>query len=221
MIQPTTLHKPKETESPMSQNLQKVLANTYGLYLATHNYHWNVEGSDFVPLHGLFGEQYNELFQAIDVIAERIRALDAYALPFEGEEILATLDSASNPMNKEADANERAVRMVHNLIEMNDSVIKCCQSAKKEALHSKDDESADLMIGRITTASKSVMDVKKHNKKIMSYITKAIGDQEKLIVLTQPHWIYVATGLFWAIFFIILGNYADLYLEKFLDQSHF
>jgi starvation-inducible DNA-binding protein len=156
MTQPATLHKPKASESPMSQNLQKVLANTYGLYLATHNYHWNVEGSNFVTLHGLFGEQYNELFQAIDVIAERIRALDVYALPFEGEEILDTLESVSNPMNKEADANERAVRMVHNLIEMNDSVIESCQSAKKEALHSKDDESADLMIGRIMTHQKAL-----------------------------------------------------------------
>lgn len=64
------------------------------------------------------------------------------------------------------------------------------------------------------------MDSKKYCKIGMSYITKAIGDQEKLIVLTHPHWIYVATGLFWTLFFIVLGNYADLYLEEFLDQSH-
>lgn len=154
MNESTTLHKPKITESPMSQSLQRVLTNTYGLYLATHNYHWNVEGLHFVSLHELFSEQYNEIFQAIDVIAERIRALDFYALPFEGKEILDTLQTTSNAMNKEADVNARAERMIYNLIEMNDSVIKSCQLAKKEAQHSKDDESEDLMIGRITTHQK-------------------------------------------------------------------
>lgn len=151
-----TLHKSKETESAVSQHLQKVLANTYGLYLATHNYHWNVEGSNFVTLHKLFAEQYNELFQAVDVIAERIRALDFYALPFEGKEILDMLQTTSNAMNKEADVNERAVRMVHNLIEMNDSVIEICQSAKKEAQDSKDDESENLMVERITEHQKAL-----------------------------------------------------------------
>ncbi|NCO04275.1 MAG: DNA starvation/stationary phase protection protein [Alphaproteobacteria bacterium] len=156
MHEPATLHQPKATESPISKNLQKVLANTYGLYLATHNYHWNVEGLHFVSMHKLFSEQYNELFQAIDVIAERIRALDFYALPFEGKEILDTLQKTSNAMNKEADANARAMRMVHNLIEMNDSVIESCQSAKKEGQNSKDDETIDLMVRRITAHQKSI-----------------------------------------------------------------
>lgn len=154
MNEPATLHKPKVAESHMSKDLQKVLANTYGLYLATHNYHWNVEGLHFVSMHKLFGEQYNELFQAIDVIAERIRALDFYALPFEGKEILETLQKTSNAMNKEVDVNSRAARMVHNLIEMNESVIECCQSAKKEAQHSKDDETENLMVERITIHQK-------------------------------------------------------------------
>jgi starvation-inducible DNA-binding protein len=156
MTEPTTLHKPKESENPVSKNLQQVLANTYGLYLATHNYHWNVEGLHFVALHELFSDQYNELFESIDVIAERIRSLGFYALPFEGSEILNTLQTTSNAMNKEADANARASRMVHNLIEMNDSVIESCQSTKKECQNSNDDESEDLMIGRITTHQKAI-----------------------------------------------------------------
>jgi len=82
-----TLHTPSMATTPLSESLQNLLANTYGLYFATHNYHWNVEGVQFVDLHKLFDEQYNALFQAIDVIAERIRALGVYALPFEGDEI--------------------------------------------------------------------------------------------------------------------------------------
>ncbi len=151
-----TLHKAKEATTPVSESLQNVLTNTYGLYLATHNYHWNVEGPRFVDLHKLFDEQYNELFQAVDVIAERIRALDSYALPFEGKEIMDILKTTSNAMNKETDADARAIRMVHNLIEMNESVIESCQSAKKEAQMAKDDESENLMVERITAQQKAL-----------------------------------------------------------------
>lgn len=68
------------------QNLHKVadelthlLADTYSVYLKTQNFHWNVKGPLFPQLHKLFEEQYNELADAVDVIAERIRALNAYA----------------------------------------------------------------------------------------------------------------------------------------------
>lgn len=152
----TTLHPPKNPDSAMSQSLQHVLTNTYGLYLATHNYHWNVEGVDFISLHKLFDEQYNELFQSVDIIAERIRALDAYALPFEGNEITDILTTTSNAMNKETGANARATRMVHNLIEMNKSVIESCQSAKNQAQTITDDETENLMVERITAHQKAL-----------------------------------------------------------------
>lgn len=156
MNEPTTLHKVKEATTPVSKSLQNVLASTYGLYLATHNYHWNVEGPQFVDLHKLFEEQYNELFQAIDVIAERIRALDAYALPFEGKEIMNMLKTVSNAMNKDVDAKARATRMVHNLIEMNESVVESCQFAKNEAQIIVDDETENLMVERITIHQKAL-----------------------------------------------------------------
>lgn len=152
----TTLHKAKESTSAVSQSLQNVLASTYGLYLATHNYHWNVEGAQFVNLHKLFGEQYNELFQAVDIIAERIRALGDYALPFEGNEIVDILKTTSNAMNKETKADEKATRMVHNLIEMNEGVIESCQFAKNEAQVIVDDESENLMVERITAHQKAL-----------------------------------------------------------------
>lgn len=151
-----TLHKPKSPDSVVSKSIQNVLSNTYGLYLATHNYHWNVEGMNFMSLHKLFEEQYNELFKAIDTIAEHIRALDSYALPFEGDEILHILKTTSNALNKETDVNSRAIRMVHNLIEMNEEVIESCQSAKKDAQDVSDDESENLMVERITYHQKAL-----------------------------------------------------------------
>ncbi len=156
MNEPTTLHKPKESSTSLNKSLQNVLSSTYGLYLATHNYHWNVEGPQFLELHKLFEEQYNELFQAIDLIAEHIRALGAYALPFEGEEIIDTLKTTSNAMNKEAQASDRATRMVHNLIEMNETVIESCQFAKNKAQDIADDETEDLMIERIKVHQKAL-----------------------------------------------------------------
>lgn len=59
--------------------LNKVLADTFALYLKTHSFHWNVEGPDFSEYHELFGGIYEELQGAIDPIAEHVRALDGYA----------------------------------------------------------------------------------------------------------------------------------------------
>ena len=64
---------------PVVETLARFLADTYALYLKTQNYHWNVEGAQFVQLHNLFEEQYNDLAATVDVIAERIRALGAPA----------------------------------------------------------------------------------------------------------------------------------------------
>jgi starvation-inducible DNA-binding protein len=63
------------SNKPVTDALKKALADTYLLLIKTHNYHWNVEGPGFRQLHLLFEEQYNELFPATDLIAERIRAL--------------------------------------------------------------------------------------------------------------------------------------------------
>ena len=146
----------QSSKGPVAKILQTVLANSYGLYLVTHNYHWNVEGVNFYPLHKIFEEQYNELFQAIDKIAERIRALDDYALPFEGDQILQITRMTSNALNKETDANARADRMVYNLMTLNETVVKSCQSAKEEAQKQLDDETENLMVERITIHQKAM-----------------------------------------------------------------
>src|SRR3970282_255714 len=63
----------------IAQGLSRLLADTYLLYLKTHNFHWNVEGLMFQTLHQMFMEQYTEAWNAIDLIAVRIRSLDHYA----------------------------------------------------------------------------------------------------------------------------------------------
>jgi starvation-inducible DNA-binding protein len=156
MTTPTMLQRPISLSNPMAESLQDVLANTYGLYLATHNYHWNVEGQKFLPLHMYFETQYNELFLAVDTIAERIRALNMYALPFEGDNLTQITKLTSNALNKELESDERAMRMVQNLIALNESTVKSCQISKKIAQNLRDDETENLLIERITVHQKAL-----------------------------------------------------------------
>ena len=67
-------------DTRLADGLNLVLADSYQLMALTHLAHWNVEGSDFYALHKSFQEQYENLFEAIDEIAERVRAIDAYAI---------------------------------------------------------------------------------------------------------------------------------------------
>lgn len=151
-----TFNTPKKDHNPVAVSLQKVLAGTYGLYLTTQTYHWNVEGELFAPLHSLFEDQYNELFKTVDVIAERIRSLGDYAMPFDDDKILEISKTTSSPLNKEKDATARSKRMVHNLIALNEDVIEICQTTKKEARNTNDDETENLMVERVTTHQKSL-----------------------------------------------------------------
>lgn len=65
--------------SDLVEQMKVVLASTFAFYLKAHNFHWNIEGPDFVQYHGFLGDLYEEAFGAVDVIAEKIRALNAYA----------------------------------------------------------------------------------------------------------------------------------------------
>lgn len=153
---PTVLIDTQQSNKKVTQALQSVLISTYCLHLATHNYHWNVEGANFVPLHGLFEKQYNEQFKALDAIAERIRALGTYALPFEEENITEIFKVIANPIKKESNADPRANMMVQNLVVLTNAVIKRCQSAKDAAIDTQDDETENLMVERITAHQKAI-----------------------------------------------------------------
>ena len=79
MSQPIDIGIPEDTRQEIADGLSHVLADTYTLYLKTHGYHWNVTGPLFNTLHLMFEVQYNELWLAVDLIAERIRSLGSFA----------------------------------------------------------------------------------------------------------------------------------------------
>jgi starvation-inducible DNA-binding protein len=79
-------------------NLRQVLGTAFSLYLSTHGAHWNVEGKDFYQFHNLFKDQYEEIWESLDGIAEQLRALDSYA-PASMAEYLTLSLIDENPQN--------------------------------------------------------------------------------------------------------------------------
>ena len=104
----------------IAEGLSKVLADSYTLYLKTHNYHWNVEGPMFRTLHLMFEEQYTELAEAVDEIAERIRAL-GFPAPGSYSEF-AALTSI-----KENNGKPDALTMIRELVEGQETVVRTCR----------------------------------------------------------------------------------------------
>ena len=132
----------------IAQGLSKVLADTYTLYLKTHNYHWNVEGPMFHSLHTMFEEQYNELALAVDEVAERIRALGELAPGSYSE--FAKL--ASIP---EGDNRKDAQAMVRDLVEGQETVIRTCRELFPAVDEANDEPTADLLTTRMQTHEKT------------------------------------------------------------------
>jgi starvation-inducible DNA-binding protein len=129
-------------------SLKVVLADTYMLYLKTQNYHWNVVGSSFMSLHTLFEEQYNDLFKAIDTIAELIRGLGEKA-PGSFEEFaqLATIKSG----NKDASAQD----MLNDLINDQEIIEKSITTELKSAQQAEDEVVFGYMVERLTVHRKA------------------------------------------------------------------
>lgn len=133
----------------LTQSLNQVLADSYALLSLTHLAHWNVEGPGFFALHTAFQMQYEELFTAIDEIAERIRALDAYAIGGLGKLAQAAgMKEFAAPLSQE--------NYVKQLITANEKLIADAAKARDLAGDVGDAESQDLMIGRITLHQKTV-----------------------------------------------------------------
>lgn len=135
--------------------LRLVVADSYALIGQTHLCHWNVRGSSFFSLHQAFEEQYTELFQAVDEIAERIRALDALAPG--GLSKLAKMAEI-----KEIDEDTSAKNMVKSLIDGNEKLLKDLKSARDCAAKEEDSETEDLMIARIQVHEKTVWMLKSY-----------------------------------------------------------
>ncbi len=130
------------------EGLRHLLADTYLLYLKTQNFHWNVKGINFFALHQLFETQYNQLSDAVDVIAERIRALHASAPGSFAEFLkLASLHEASN----ETSANEMLSSLLKDHESMAAALAKLCAIASELG----DEVTLDILIQRETEHDKT------------------------------------------------------------------
>jgi starvation-inducible DNA-binding protein len=138
-----------ETERhEIAQGLSKLLADTYTLYLKTHNFHWNVTGPMFRTLHLMFEEQYNELALAIDLIAERIRAL---GFPTPGTyKAFAALSSIG-----EEDGVPNAEEMIRKLVEGQEAVVRTARSLFPVVDQAHDEPTADLLTQRMQVHEKT------------------------------------------------------------------
>jgi starvation-inducible DNA-binding protein len=132
----------------IAEGLSKVLADSYTLYLKTHNFHWNVKGPLFNTLHLMFEGQYVELAGAVDVIAERIRAL-GYPAPGSYKEFskLTSID--------EAVGSHTAEEMIRQLVEGNEAVTRTARSVFPVVDAAADEPTADLLTQRMQLHEKN------------------------------------------------------------------
>ena len=127
--------------------MKKVLADTFAMYLKSHNYHWNVEGPNFPQYHDFFGNLYQELHSAVDTIAEQIRALDSYAPGSFSRfmELTEIEDELNVPM---------ATDMARKLLSDNQTVVNTLNVTLKLAEQFDQQGLMDFLAGRIDTHSK-------------------------------------------------------------------
>ncbi len=128
--------------------LSHLLADTYTLYLKTHYFHWNVTGPMFSTLHLMFETQYNELALAVDLVAERIRALDVYAPG-------TYRDFAKLTSIKESASVPKAQDMIKELVAGHEAVVRTARSIFPIVEKAADEASADLLTQRLQLHEKT------------------------------------------------------------------
>jgi starvation-inducible DNA-binding protein len=137
-----------EDRQQIASGLSNLLADSYSLYLKTHNYHWNVEGPLFNTLHLMFEEHYTELATAVDEIAERIRALGVKAPgSYSAFGELTNIDEASG--------DETAEGMIRQLVIGQETVARTAREAIKAAEAASDEPTADLLTQRMQIHEKN------------------------------------------------------------------
>ena len=132
----------------IAQGLSRVLADTYTLYLKTHNFHWNVTGPMFQTLHLMFEAHYNELALAVDLVAERIRAL-GFPAPGTYKQFMAL--SAIH----EEDGVPKAHDMIRKLVEAHETVARTARHVFKAADGASDQPTCDLLTQRMQVHEKT------------------------------------------------------------------
>jgi starvation-inducible DNA-binding protein len=137
-----------EHRKEITASLSGLLADTYTLYLKTHNYHWNVTGPMFQTLHLMFEQHYNELALAVDLIAERIRAL-GHRAPGSYREF------AKLSKIEEAEGTPTATEMIRDLVKGHETVIRTAREAFPLIDEAHDEPSADLLTQRLHVHEKT------------------------------------------------------------------
>ena len=138
----------EELRQEIGTGLSRLLADTYTLYLKTHNFHWNVTGPLFNTLHLMFETQYTELALAVDQIAERIRALD---LPAPGSyaqfaQLTSIREETSVPVAEE---------MIRQLVKDQEAVVRTARSIFAAVEKASDEPTADLLTQRMQVHEKT------------------------------------------------------------------
>ncbi|MYN12095.1 DNA starvation/stationary phase protection protein [Pusillimonas sp. TS35] len=132
----------------VAAELSKMLADSYTLYLMTHNFHWNVTGPQFNTLHNMFMTQYTEAWQALDSIAERIRALGHFAPgTYAQYAALSSINEVATVPN--------ATAMIELLVKGNEAVAKTARQALKKADAVDDQPTVDLLTQRLDVHEKN------------------------------------------------------------------
>ncbi|MCB1519265.1 MAG: DNA starvation/stationary phase protection protein [Hyphomicrobiaceae bacterium] len=140
---------PAKERKKIAENLGTVLGDTYTLLVKTHVYHWNVVGPLFLPLHELTEAHYNDLFQAADTIAERIRSLG-----FPAPMTLASIDRKSK-----LDGNtgsETAAAMVDDLVGDHEEMVRRIRSITADAAEAEDFVTHDMLNARLAFHEKAI-----------------------------------------------------------------
>lgn len=137
-----------EDRQEIASGLSKLLADSYTLYLKTHNFHWNVEGPQFHTLHLMFEQYYTELALAVDEIAERIRALGVKAPgTYTAYAKLASID--------EATGEESAEEMIRQLVLGQEAIVRTARATLRPATAAGDEPTADLLTQRMQIHEKN------------------------------------------------------------------
>lgn len=145
---PVNIGIDEESRKQIAEGLSRLLADTYSLYLKTHNFHWNVTGPMFQTLHLMFETQYTELATAVDEIAERIRAL-GYPAPGTYSEF-AKLGSIP-----ETTGVPKATEMIRLLVEGQEAVVRTARSIFPSVEQVNDEPTADLLTQRMQLHEKN------------------------------------------------------------------
>jgi len=146
---PVNIGIPEKDRAAIAAGLNKLLADTYTLYLTTHNFHWNVTGPMFNTLHTMFMTQYTELWNAVDPIAERIRALGFPAAGSYGQ--FADLSTVPDAPAKPPKAEE----MIRILVEGHEAVARTARGIFPIVDKASDEPTADLLTQRLDIHEKT------------------------------------------------------------------